>query len=236
MNEMNIREILKDVDTLLKQGEEAQVEKRLQDAIDYYKDFEPNNITVQMMLLNELGGFYRNRGVLDKGEVLYLQAKILFENSTCCGNVIDDDEKMLVNYATTLNNLAGLYRMDHRYQEAIDFYEKAICIYEQVKNVVPLDYIASVYNNVGLLCLERQEVAQAKSLFLKGKELLEQDGTDVYALGTTISNLGFVYVNEKQYSKAKECFKEAKFFFEIAEATSMAENCEALLLRLDNIE
>lgn len=265
---VNVNEIIDKIDALLSAGEDAQAEKTLIDAIAQYTEAEPDNVVGQSVLLNELGGFYRNRGILDKGEEAYLKAKALLEKireyshvvdgpdeATCCScsgqssdscfsksgdeenqsymEVILINERLTANYATTLNNLAGLYRMGKEYSKAIDMFDEAINIYENCREKVAPDYLASVYSNKGLIYLDLQDAVQARVLFLKAKEILENGGEYPFALGTTISNLAFAALIDRQASEAVELLREAKSLFEAAGSPEMAQGCEDLLSKLE---
>lgn len=265
--EMKMDEILAGIDALLAAGNDAKTEKALIDAIREYTEAHPDNTVGQSVLLNELGGFYRSRGVYDKGEKAYLKAKELLEEIHEYASIVDEpatfsgcyacniqhsndtgfkhgtdehyipdvvckDQTRTENYATTLNNLAGLYRLDQQLQKAADTFDAAISVYENCEGAVNADHFASVYNNKGLLFLDQQDAAEARAMFLRAKELLENGGEYPLALGTTSFNLGFAAIMEKQYDEAAEYFKEAKILFESVDAKEMVKKCEGLLSRL----
>lgn len=267
-NEMNIREVIARIDTLLQAGEDEKAEKELVDAIAGFASVEPDNIIGQSILLNELGGFYRGRGIFDKGEEAYLKAKSLLEEIKCYECVVDapvpalgdcacnaqalsklclekdygepqphteiiyGNESMTINYATTLNNLAGLYRMSGQLQKAVETFDAAIEVYENCEEYVPAEYLASVYSNKGLVYLDMQKTSQAKDLFLNAKEILEKSGEYTSSLGTTLSNLGAAFMIEKNVSEATTLFKKAKTLFEKVGDSAMAQSCETLLTQL----
>jgi len=266
---MHISKVIAEVDALLQAGEDAKAEESLREAVAECIEAEPDNIVGQSVLLNELGGYYRSRGVFDKGEAAYLQAKTLLEEtrehtgvvydlaagSGCCAHsalnhdvpCCEDSNaehqshteipyangSMTANYATTLNNLAGLYRMCGQLQRAVDTFDAAIQVYENCDKGVSPDYLASVYSNKGLVYLDMQNTDQARSMFLKAKEILERDGDYPFALGTTISNLGFASVIDKRVPEAITLFQAAKVLFEKAGNGDMVQNCEKLLSRLE---
>ena len=69
---MNLNEIIAKIDALLKAGEDTKAEEVLVEAIARYAETEPGNIIGQSVLFNELGSFYRSRGVFDKSEEAFL--------------------------------------------------------------------------------------------------------------------------------------------------------------------
>lgn len=268
--EININKIIARVDTLLDANENTQAENVLIEAAAKYAETYPNNIIGQSVLLNELGGFYRNRGAFDKGEAAYRKAKSLLEQirgviyqvkgpapasgcCTCSGQsddrcfckdadtdeenqchteVVFTSESMTANYATTLNNLAGLYRMSGQLQKALDTFDEAIRVYESCSETVAPDTLASVYSNKGLVYLDMKQPEQARDLFQKAREILEEGGDYPFALGTTLSNLGFAAVIEEKFSEAIAFFQEAKALFDAAGNGEMVQNCAECLSQL----
>lgn len=257
------------IDALLKAGEDERAEEALVKAIEQYTGDEPEDLVGQSVLWNELGSFYRSRGVLDKGERAFLKAKALLERirgyvytveasartagSCACGGrdcgaaleksadgaeqgrveIIYGNESMTANYATTLNNLAGLYRMAGRYPEALDMFDGAIRVYEGCGEAAPPDYFASGYNNKGLVYLDLRDTERARDMFRKAEEILGGDGTCKFAMGTTLSNLGFAAVLEKKYSEAAELFRTARALFEETGSRDMIRNCDGILSRIE---
>ena len=226
--ERTVEEIIAVVDALLEAGKDAEAEKELIAAIAEYAGSDLGDMIGRSVLLNELGGFYRKRGQFIEGEKAFLEAKDLLEKARECGG-----GNMAVNYATTLNNLAGLYRMDGRLQQAIDMFDAAIQEYESCEGQVAPDFLASAYNNKGLVFLNLRETNQAKAMFLRAKGILEEGGNFAFAMGATLSNMGFAAVAEKEYSAAAEYFRSAKMLFEEAGALEMAQSSAELLSRLE---
>ncbi|HIT63728.1 MAG TPA: tetratricopeptide repeat protein [Candidatus Ventrimonas merdavium] len=223
----SIGKLLAEIDGLLKTGEDARAEARLVEAVSGYAEANPDDIVGQSVLFNELGGFYRNKGRFDKGEAAYWKAKELLEQSA------DTNENWIWNYATTLNNLAGLYRMDGQLQKAAELFDRAIEAYEHCQQELAPDYLASAYNNKGLVCLDLREADKAKALFLKAKAVLERTEKNPYAMGTTLSNLGFAAVIEKEFSKAIALFREAEALFRETGDWEMARRCKEFASRLE---
>lgn len=146
--------------------------------------------------------------------------------------IVLGNESLTENYATTLNNLAGLYRLSGQLQKAADTFDEAIRVYESCPGAVSPESLASVYSNKGLVYLDAREPAKAIPLFLKAKEILERGGNHALALGTTISNLGFAALLERRLPDAAARFREAKALFEVAGSADMARSCADLLAQL----
>ena len=64
------------------------------------------------------------------------------------------------------------------------------------------------------------------------REILEEGGDYPFALGTTLSNLGFAAVIEKKCSEAIAFFRAAKVLFDTAGNGEMAQNCAECLSQL----
>lgn len=222
--EMDIHKLIAEIDIALCAGDDTATEKKILDSIGKYSSACPDNLVGQSVLFNELGGFYRSRGFFNQGEIAFLKAKNLLEQA--------GESPYTVNYATTLNNLAGLYRMSSQFQKAAVSFDAAIDAYEHCTGDIPADYLASVYNNKGLLYLDLQEPEKAKTIFQKAEDILEKGGSYPFALGTTLSNLGFALIAEKKHPEAAKHFRRAKSLFEEAGNDEMAQNCKNILLQL----
>ena len=146
--------------------------------------------------------------------------------------IIYANERMTANYATTLNNLAGLYRMTGQLEKALETFDAAIEVYENCPGKVAPDYLASGYNNKGLVYLDMRDAGRARAMFLRAKETLERGGDYKFAMGTTLSNLGFACVMEQKRPEAIAHFSQAKNLFEGAGNGEMARSCQELLSRL----
>lgn len=136
-------------------------------------------------LYNELGGFYRARERLTEGERAFLKAQTLLESAGA-------EKEFAADYATTLNNLAGLYRLAGKYDEAISLFDKAERIYDALPDIPP-DVRASCRNNAGLVRLDTGDGDGARALFRRALAILPRDERFDGVRITTLVNLCYAY-------------------------------------------
>ena len=140
-----------------------------------------SELPARCALYNELGGFYRARKRLTEGERAFLKAQTLLERAGA-------EKEFAADYATTLNNLAGLYRLAGRYVEAISLFDKAQHIYDALPDVPP-DVRASCRNNAGLVLLDTGDGDGARRLFNRAVAILPRDDRFDGVRATTLVNL-----------------------------------------------
>jgi tetratricopeptide (TPR) repeat protein len=129
--------------------------------------------------LNDLGGIYRDIGVYDESERLFLEGNELLATIR---------SKHDPNYATSLLNTAGLYRLMKRFKDAERLFVQAIAIYNETLGGSHF-LMTSAMNNLGLLYQDMGEFAKAKLLFERCRDALETSGENRVALGSTLNNL-----------------------------------------------
>ncbi len=116
------------------------------------------------LLLNQTGYYLK-----EKAE--YAQAKPLYERALAIR------EKMLgkehPDVATSLNNLAGLYRAQGAYEQALPLSERAFAIFEKVHGKEHPE-VASSLNNLALLYKAQGAYEQAKPLYERALQILNK--------------------------------------------------------------
>lgn len=239
---MEIKKLLEELDALYETKTDDEIEAWLTAKCAELDAEAPAERHGRSALYNELGGFYRARGVYDKGEAAFLKAKDILEEdffeevelpasacSSCsCCSCADDgaagspDElvktKILTNcrdsldYATTLNNLAGLYRLCGQLDRSLAMFDEARAVYE-TEGGAPADVYASCLSNKGLVYLDMREADRAMELFSQALALLEGVGYEGAALGATYSNMAFADIIKGDNAAAGEKFRIAAEHF-----------------------
>ncbi|MEG2958149.1 MAG: tetratricopeptide repeat protein [Oscillospiraceae bacterium] len=258
---MEIRAFFEEYDRLSDTADDATLEKLLTDTCTAYRGENPADYLGQSALYNELGSFYRARGVYGRGEEAFLAAKKILEHSDCtaqasgtskagcvgCGPLIDyanapengaacaaKDLTETCDYATTLNNLAGLYRLWGNYSKALELFGAAAERYAKLENL-PADVHASCHNNMGLVYLHLKQGQAAEACFGRALGILEGAEERDYARGTTLSNLAFALLLSEKKEDAAGALKTAAQCFLSASGSEdeLYQNCIAMLKKLE---
>lgn len=179
---MKLQELLREYDRLGETADDAELERWLTETCRSFDAAHPGDLAARAVLYNELGSFYRGAGAYAKGEAAYLTAKELLETA------IAAESADPVNYATTINNLAGLCRLDKRFDEAIRLFGEALQVYTAAPNVPP-QIFASIYNNRGLVYIDMRQYDAALAEFETAGSMLEGVTDADYEIATTAGNM-----------------------------------------------
>ncbi|MEA5594721.1 CHAT domain-containing tetratricopeptide repeat protein [Rivularia sp. UHCC 0363] len=111
--------------------------------------------------------------------------------------------------ATSLNNLAGLYKVQGRYSEAELFYKKALEIRKRILgNEHP--YVTDSLNGLATLYHYQGRYPEVEPLY---KQILEMRkrilGNEHPDVATSLNNLAELYRNQGRYSEAELFYKQA---------------------------
>ena len=142
----NIEEILKELDAIYEQNQGKDAEALMLKYLDEARREKEKSIELQ--LLNELIGFYREAS---RPEDSYKVSREAIELGLEMGL------EGTIPHATTLLNVGGAYRAAGRQKEALEYYTEAGRIYE---NKLPDNdmLIASLENNIALVYQDRKSV------------------------------------------------------------------------------
>ena len=173
---MDIQEILKKVDSLFAENKGQEAEKLMLKSAARAVDEQDDGCLLQ--LLNELLGYYRETSQRENSFRIAEQAIALAEHM---------DLKGTLPYATTLLNVATVYRAGGRLQESLEYYLEVEELYSKL---LPADnmYVASLENNLSLLYQELSDHAKAKECQLKALQISENHHSD-YEVAVTCTNL-----------------------------------------------
>lgn len=205
---MDINEVLAELDLLFREKKTDQVEGFLHDKL---KEAIRQEDTASMItLLNEMIGFYRDMSRYDRG-ILYAERLVRLMNDAGLNGT--------VYYATTLLNVANLYRAAGKLSESLECYETVCKIYDGELDRNDLKY-ASLYNNMSLL-YEELAVQDPKwynaaaEAFKCALSIVGRNPEYRIEEATTHANLAAVLIKQ---GKAEEAFREAQAALDIFEA------------------
>jgi CHAT domain-containing protein len=135
------------------------------------------------------------------------------------------------DYATSLDNLAELYRDMGDYAQAEPLYQQAREIYKQALGEKHPDYATSL-NNLALLYWEQRDYAQAEPLFQQAREIRRQalgERHPDYAI--SLNNLALLHWEQGDYAKAELLFRQAREIL----GQALGEKHPRYALSLDNL-
>lgn len=135
----------------------------------------------RVVLYNELGGYFRHTGRFTQSEEAFLQAIDVFSN-------LPPAHRESPNYATTLNNLAGLYRLMGDYNKASRLFDEVLNLFQNIGSIDGYLY-ASALNNAGLVSQNLRDYSKALDLHTQAYAIVEKLPRDYYLLATTLLNM-----------------------------------------------
>ena len=154
-------------------------------------------------MYNELGAFYKHRGILDKAEEAFLKAKELWET-----------QEKDANYATIINNLAGNYRMRGNFNEAIALFQQAIEVYQQYPET-PKELSSSAFNNLALVYLDTGRFREAADMLQAAYDAMKDIPDCYFEKATAFANMAVAYYKcgetdlmEEKLQMADELYQE----------------------------
>lgn len=112
-----------------------------------------------------------------------------------------DKPKDLIN---SYNAISIILSKMHRYNEALAYSAKALKGSEELKDDAS---ILASYINYGSAYLGLKQFDKAEDYFLKAREVAKKTN-DLFSFSSVLTNLGAVYVEKNDYTKAKKIFDE----------------------------
>ena len=195
---MNAAEIIAELDKISDTCGDEALCLRLESLCPEYERKNPEDAIGCAALWNELGSVCRRNAWFEKGENAFLRAAKSLENA----GIADG------NYATTLNNLAGLYRMSGNRDKSLELFSRCRELYLSLPNV-PADVLASSYNNLGLLYLDRKQYEAAAAEFGQAEEIIASVPGNLYIHAVTAGNSAYAFYGLGDMEKAAECMRRA---------------------------
>ena len=159
--------------------------------------------------LFDYGKFLQDNNQFHRIEEYYQEALDI------CERLAKANPKAYESYvATTLNNLANLYKNTQRFDQAVEYYLRALEIYERLAKTHPEAYeadVAMTLNNLAILYSDTQRFDQAEAYYLRALEIYERlakalPETYESYVATTLNNLAVLYKNTQRFDKAEEYF------------------------------
>ena len=196
-NTINIKEFYSGLDALFNKKDSAATRAYME---SWLKTAElKNDIAGIIAVSNELGGFCRASGELQRAKELYIS---VLEKLELIG--MKDTE----NYATALINMGDVYIYSKEHAMALDLFLRARKIL--VDRNMSGDYrMAALCNNISMIYREQSRFAEAEEALDIAFNIIKGIPDCRGELGTTYVNLGELQVRQNKLTMAKESFLSA---------------------------
>ncbi|MBE9210703.1 tetratricopeptide repeat protein [Nostoc sp. LEGE 06077] len=116
--------------------------------------------------------------------------------------------------ASSLNNLALLYRAQGKYQQAEQLYVRSLAIYEKILGKEHT-FVATSLNNLAVLNQLQGKYQQAEPLYLRALAILEKVlGKEHPDIASSLNNLALLYRVQGKYQQAEALYLRSLAIFE----------------------
>ena len=152
------------------------------------------------LLLIETGHYLKARARFHEAEALYQRALAFLESAVGPEHL---------DVATSLNNLAVLYREQAKYEQAEPLYQRALAIRVTALGLEHPD-VANSLNNLAVLYRQQGKYEQAEPLHQRALAIREKAlGPEHSNVATSLNNLALLYVNQGKYEQAEPLHQRA---------------------------
>ena len=134
----------------------------------------------------------------------FTNAQAVFEKESASGNSKDIRNGL----ARAYGSIGIVFSEQSNYAKALQYNLKAVKIYEAEGNLAKC---ARIYNNIGIVYKSQGEDFKALDYFIKCLKIQEKSGDKSSAITTT--NIGNIYLAQKNYPKASEYYSKAHALF-----------------------
>ena len=182
----------------INQSEYEKAYEKLERALSQFQGLQ-DTLGITYCMQN-LGNIHRNKGEYPKALEYQLRATELIEIASVPKS----------NLARAYMNTGNIYIYTEDYNNAVERYEKALKIWEQLNS--PED-MANLYSNIGAMRLEMKDYKIAGPYLEKGLHLFDSLQI-IYGIAATKNNLGYYYLNTGQPQRALSYTQEALQVYE----------------------
>ena len=123
-----------------------------------------------------------------------------------------DDKALQNGLARALGSMGVVYMQQSNYYSALDFYQKALALYEKAGD---RKSISKALNNIGIVYKSQSEQEKALAYYKKALKVQQEIGDG--NAGITMTNIGVIYFEEGDNASALQYFKDAEKGFEKAD-------------------
>lgn len=120
----------------------------------------------------------------------------------------DNTKELNNSLARAYGSIGIVFSEQSSYAKALQYELKALKIYEANHN---LEKCARLYNNIGIVYKAQNEDFKALNYFVKCLKIQEKIGDET--VGITTTNIGNIYLHQKNFTKAFEYYTKAQQLF-----------------------
>lgn len=120
----------------------------------------------------------------------------------------DATEEIKNSLARAYGSIGIVFSEQSSYAKALHYELKALKIYEETQN---LEKCARLYNNIGIVYKAQDEDFKALNYFVKCLKIQEKIGDET--VGITTTNIGNIYLHQKNFPKALDYYTKAQQWF-----------------------
>lgn len=174
----------------------GQLDQALANDLAAYEIFKNLDLKQNLSkVLNNIAVIYRNQGKPDRAEAIYKESLAIKETL-----------KDTLGMAVSFQNLASLINQNNRENEALDYLQKALQIFEKLgrKNDA-----ASCYAALGQLHINFGKIQAAKEALLKAKQQSDLQPSPEYS-ANVYQLLGKIAADENQLPEAEQYYNQSE--------------------------
>jgi tetratricopeptide (TPR) repeat protein len=180
------------------QGLHEGAEALLQRALAIYEQASLPTSSALIRILSNLAMLSLDRGQYEQAETLMKRVISIEEQS-----------QRAEDSASSLNDLATIYRRQGRYEEARALLLHAVRLYERAFGSEHPTLVA-VLNNLANFYTEQGRYAEAKLVYLRALHVSDKNQvSDASQVATVLLNLGEIYRKQAQYEEAEAYYQRA---------------------------
>ncbi len=203
---MNIKRFYSKLDKYYNSSGPYTAENFLLDSLDTAKSVK--DYSYVLLVCNELGGYYRAMGRYSDAVPIYLEAIVALRR---LGMFRTE------NHATTLINQATNYAVWGKYIDALELFEAARFILEDLG--ITIDFrVATLHNNMSIMCQDMEDYDGAINHLNKALDILYKLDDSEIEIATTYTNLAQIKFHSQHYDDALEYINKSLEIFETAKA------------------
>jgi tetratricopeptide (TPR) repeat protein len=137
----------------------------------------------------------------------YRDAILKWENALEIRRMLLGSEHLDV--ATSINNLAYLYKNQGRYKEAETHYKEALLLFQKISDVEPIILTKSL-QNLAILYDAQARYEEAEPLYKQSLEMFQNLlGTEHISVAKCMNSIGLLYIHQDRYEEAEPLLIQA---------------------------